>query len=95
MDIIVNPGNVGEWGDRLAHKEKGQKLIPIEIKFSDVIKSRALKPIQLFMKQNKLEKGIIITRNREEEVKIENSRLRFIPAWLFALKKEIKFLIFL
>jgi hypothetical protein len=40
------------------------------------------------MKQNKLEKGIIITRNTEDEVKLESFKLRFIPAWLFALKKE-------
>lgn len=65
------------------------QLVPIEVKFSDAIKPKALKPIQLFMQKNKINKGIIITKNTEEIVKRDDRQLFFIPGWLFALNREI------
>jgi predicted AAA+ superfamily ATPase len=63
-------------------------LIPVEIKFSDNIKPKALNPIQLFMKRNKIKKGIIATKNLKKEVTYDDLQLHFIPAWFFSLKKK-------
>jgi hypothetical protein len=63
-------------------------LIPMEIKFSDAVKTKALKPIQLFMKRKKINNGIIITKNTEQEITVEGFRLSFIPGWRFALEKD-------
>lgn len=63
-------------------------IVPIEIKFSDNIKPKAFGPIQLFMKRNNIDKGIIITKNTENEITVDGFHLQLIPGWLFALKKD-------
>jgi predicted AAA+ superfamily ATPase len=63
-------------------------LLPVEVKFSDAVKQKALNPIQLFMNRNKIDYGIIVTKNTEKEMVINDLRIHFIPAWQFALEKE-------
>ena len=80
VDIIV-PLDAQDSGRR-------SRLVPVEVKFSDAVKPRALNSIQLFMKRNKVKNGIIITKNTEKEVVSDDLCLRFIPGWQFALEKE-------
>jgi len=67
---------------------KRPRLVPVEVKFSDAVKPKALKPIQLFMNRNKVSSGIIITKNTGKEVSSDDLHIRFIPGWQFALEKE-------
>jgi predicted AAA+ superfamily ATPase len=80
VDIIV------PYEDQTGGKKPA--LIPIEIKFSDNIKSKALNPIQLFMGRNKIKQGIIVTKNLEKVITLDECQLHFIPAWLLSLKKK-------
>jgi predicted AAA+ superfamily ATPase len=64
------------------------RLIPVEVKFSDTIRPKALKPIQLFMRRKKIKNGIIITKNTEKKEVEDDFCLHFIPGWKFALEKE-------
>ncbi|MGA1867830.1 MAG: hypothetical protein ACMUJM_04705 [bacterium] len=68
-------------------EDKGERrkpfLIPIEIKFSDTIKLNALNPIQLFMKRNKIKRGIIATKNCEKEVTYNDMQLMICSCILF------------
>jgi predicted AAA+ superfamily ATPase len=67
---------------------KRPRLVPVEVKFSDAVKPKALKPIQLFMNRNKVNTGIIITKNTGKEMTNDDLRILFIPGWQFALEKE-------
>jgi predicted AAA+ superfamily ATPase len=73
---------------------KRPRLVPVEIKFSDAVKPKALNPIKLFMKRNKVNNGIIITKNTEKDVVSDDLGIRFIPGWQFALDKERIFIEF-
>ena len=79
VDIIV-PLDAPATGKR-------SRLVPVEVKFSDAVKPKVLKPIQLFMNRNKISTGIIITKNTEKEMISDDLRIRFIPGWKFALDK--------
>src|SRR3989344_5095292 len=50
---------------------------PIEIKYLEKIKSDNLKSITEFMKKFKVKKGILITKNEEREVKVEEGKIKY------------------
>ena len=61
---------------------------PIEIKYREKIKSDNLKSITEFMKKFKVKKGILITKNEEREVKVEEGKIKYIPLWKWLLGNE-------
>src|SRR3989344_3577254 len=61
---------------------------PIEIKYLEKIKSDNLKSITEFMKKFKVKKGILITKNEEREVKVEEGKIKYIPLWKWLLGNE-------
>ena len=58
---------------------KNEKFIPIEVKYRETIKNGDLRIIKSIVEENKLDFGIVVTKN---EFKF-NDKILFIPAWLF------------
>ncbi len=54
------------------------QVIPLEVKYRELIKERDLKGITQFMEKFNCPEGIVLTKNMEKKGKI-----RFIPAWKF------------
>ena len=61
------------------------KIIPIEVKYKEDIKEKDITELIKFMMENKIEKGIIITKDLFKEEKIEDKTILYVPAWLFLL----------
>ncbi len=65
-------------------KEKN-KIVPIEIKYKDKIKKEEIKPILLFLEKFEQKEGLIITWDYEDEEKIKNKKIKFMPLWKWLL----------
>ncbi len=63
--------------------KKDKKIIPIEVKYSNT--PTLTKTFVEFIIQNKLDYGIIVTKNVFKKEKREDKIIYFIPAWLFIL----------
>ena len=59
--------------------------IPIEVKYQEKISSEDFKALKEFMKKFKKKNGIMITKNEEKEVKIEEGTINLIPVWKWLL----------
>lgn len=55
--------------------------IPIEVKYQENINGKDFKPLIEFMKKFNKKEGIIITKNDERKVKLEEGTIQLIPAW--------------
>ncbi|MFH1751410.1 MAG: ATP-binding protein [archaeon] len=64
---------------------KGKKVIPIEVKFTEQTRQKSLRGITKFMEKNKLKKGIMITKDKIDLIKIKEKEIIMIPIWLFEL----------
>src|SRR3989344_9325744 len=65
------------------------KEIPIEIKFHEKIQQEDFKPLKEFMKKFNKTLGIIITKNMEEIVRLEEGKtIKLIPAWKWFLDED-------
>jgi len=62
--------------------------MPIEVKYQEKIRFEDLKSITEFMKKFKVKKGILITKNEEREVKVEEGKIKYIPLWKWLLGNE-------
>ena len=60
--------------------------IPIEVKYKEKIETEDIKNLLEFMKIFKQNKGYIISKDEFNEIKIENKKIKIIPAWYFALQ---------
>ena len=67
---------------------KEKKLIPIEVKFKNIIDSADLKGLIRFMDEFNLKLGYVITKNKIGEEKVGNKKIIYVPAWLFLLLKQ-------
>ncbi len=67
---------------------KDKKLIPIEVKFKNIINSADLKGLIRFMDEFNLKLGYVITKNKFGEEKVRNKKIIYVPAWLFLLIKK-------
>ncbi|MBI5332437.1 MAG: ATP-binding protein [Candidatus Aenigmarchaeota archaeon] len=69
--------------------EKNNEIIPVEIKYRNIISRKDAKPLIKFCENFGIDKAIMITKNYEKEEEIrEDKRLIkiiYIPAWKFAL----------
>ncbi len=65
--------------------KRDDKPIPIEVKYQQLITNRDLKPILKFCRQFKIKKAIIVTKDRLERQKVDDSEILLIPAWFFLL----------
>ena len=60
--------------------------IPVEIKYKEKIEKEDLKNLLEFMKIFRQSKGYIISKDEFNEIKIDNKKIKIIPAWYFALQ---------
>ncbi len=66
--------------------EEDRKRIPIEVKWKEKVKNRDLKGILNFCEKFHADKGIILTRSKLKEEKVNSLHLYFIPVWIYFLK---------
>ena len=64
-----------------------EKAIPIEVKYGKA----DTKGILAFMKKFNANLGIIITKDKEEKQKIDNTKILFVPAFKFLLNTERRY----
>lgn len=64
-------------------KAVGNSILPIEIKHSKV----DIKALKLFMKKFKVNKGIIITYDKSEEIKFDGKEISIVPFYGYILQK--------
>ncbi|UCG68621.1 MAG: DUF4143 domain-containing protein, partial [Thermoplasmata archaeon] len=67
---------------------KDKKLIPIEVKFKNIINSADIKGLIRFMNEFNLKLGYVITKSKFGEEKVGNKKLIYVPAWLFLLIRK-------
>jgi predicted AAA+ superfamily ATPase len=67
---------------------KDKKLIPIEVKFKNIINSADIKGLIRFMDEFNLKLGYVITKSKFGEEKVGNKKLIYVPAWLFLLIRK-------
>lgn len=59
-----------------------EHLIPVEVKYREIIKDKDLKGISRFMAEFECDEGIILTKNLEKQ----EGKLSYIPVWKFLLE---------
>ncbi|MFH1210142.1 MAG: ATP-binding protein [archaeon] len=59
--------------------------LPIEVKYQENIKSEDLKIVKEFMKKFNKKEGLILTKNEEREIKLEEGIIKLIPFWKWLL----------
>lgn len=70
--------------DIILSKEK--KIIPIEVKYSEV---RDIEGLLKFMNFFNVKEGFVISRDEEKEQKIDNKKILVIPAWKWLLNEDM------
>ncbi len=66
-------------------KIDGNKLTPIEIKYTSSIQNSEISGIKSFMKKYKVKDGIIISKDLEDEIYFSYGRVKIIPVWKYML----------
>lgn len=59
--------------------------LPIEVKFQNAIRGEDLSHIIYFMKNHKLTKGVVVTKNQMTPFTLDGLQILQIPMWLFLL----------
>ncbi len=62
--------------------------VPIEVKYQEKINSEDFKPIREFMKKFNKKKGLMLTKNKEKEIKFEEGIIKLIPVWKWLLENK-------
>jgi predicted AAA+ superfamily ATPase len=68
---------------------ENKRLLPIEVKYQNSVNSSDIAPLLKFMDENKLKKGVIITKKTFKTEKIDKNEILFVPAWLFLLTSRL------
>lgn len=69
-------------------RETRDGLLPIEIKFQAGISPSDTKNLRYFMEENKLSRGVLITRDKLDQKTSDGKEILFIPAWLALLAQN-------
>jgi len=64
---------------------RGEKILPVEVKYRDEIKPKDIKGLLNFMEKFKVKEGFVITKSLLKREKMKGKFLYFIPCWLFLL----------
>lgn len=64
--------------------ERGQTLIPIEVKDSDINKPTLSRSYQAFLKRYAPPQGFIVNRSLDQTVTFASTQVRFVPWWKLA-----------
>lgn len=62
------------------------KITPIEVKYTDIVKEKEIKGLLNFMEKNSLKKGIVITKSSEDKKMIKENNIQFIQLWKWLLE---------
>ena len=57
------------------------KPVPVEVKFSDLKKPVITRSFRSFLKKYNPEKGMLVNLSYEDELKVENTPVEFVPFW--------------
>lgn len=69
------------WRDAYKHEvdfveiEKGEKIVPLEVKYKETVLERDLKNIFLFLKKFKIKKGIVLSREEKERRVVKDGKV--------------------
>lgn len=58
---------------------------PIEVKYQEKINSSDIKPMRNFMRKFNTNEGLVITKNDEKKIRVEEGIIKLIPAWKWFL----------
>ena len=70
-------------------RETPDALLPIEIKYQAGITHSDTKNLRYFMKEHRVSKGILITKDLMDQKNSEEGEILYIPAWLALLTQNI------
>jgi len=65
-----------------------KKIVPVEVKYKKNVRKKEIKSLLSFMDKFKVKEGLVITEDKEEEEKIENKKIRFVPLWKWLLEDK-------
>lgn len=63
-------------------------IIPLESKYKNNIQRKDLKGLLKFLKEFSLDRGYVVTKDDEEEVRVNGNQIMFIPLWKWLLQWE-------
>ena len=63
-----------------------KKILPIEVKYKTKINVKEIRGILEFMRKFELSKGLVVTKDYENEERIKGKKIKFIPLWKWLLK---------
>lgn len=66
----------------------GKKIIPLEIKYKNVVSKRDLSGIIYFLRKFNFKNGLLITKETKKDEEIEGRKIKLIPLLDFLLTKE-------
>jgi len=64
-------------------------LLPIEVKYSDVVSPRDLRGLNQFCKKFDCKQGFVVTRSKHEWISLDDVEVQAIPLWLFLLSNKL------
>jgi len=65
---------------------QGNRLLPIQVCYSDAIPERELKGLAQFMNEFKVSEGVLISEDKYGEEKITEGKINIVPLWYFLMK---------
>ncbi len=83
--LAVNNTNASSFWKNKHEIDIVRDDIPIEVKYQEKINSEDFKSLKEFMRKFKKKNGIIITKNEEKEIRIEEGIIKLIPIWKWLL----------
>lgn len=63
-------------------------IIPLESKYKNNIQRKELKGLLKFLKEFSLDRGYVVTKDDEEEMRVNGNQIMFIPLWKWLLQWE-------
>ncbi len=63
-------------------------IVPLESKYKNSIQKKEIKGLIKFLKEFSIEKGYVVTKETEEEVRINGNYIIFVPLWKWLLRLE-------
>lgn len=89
---LQEKGQVNFWRTQAKQEvdfiiQYGEKLIPIEVKYTNFKIAKAPKHLKDFIKLYKVPRGLVITKDFQSKIKIANSVIEFVPACKFCCEK--------
>lgn len=66
-------------------QENAHAPLPIEVKYQERVTSSDYKALLRFMQEEKLNFGVVVSKNRFEQVQVDEKQIAILPLWFFAL----------